>query len=152
LTVDSENHCQRSEAQPERAVQQQRCPDQDRRLGQDRSDAEVVGGALGKRTRLVVDGPELRAVAIRLLEVISEDLLELALERLRIPLDPPREARVQHGARLLRNRFIHGVAHENVREPERVVGQQRGAARPDEVLADERHELSGEIASAVVAD
>ena len=59
-----------------------------------------------------VTGPELGSIAVRLLEVVADDLVDA----LRMLLEPRREPFVELGARLLRDACVRDVANERVVE------------------------------------
>ena len=93
------------------------------------------GGELGRgRARRVVRawssiGPSSEEVAVRLLEVVAEDLLVLGLA-LAVAVDllgPVREPLVQRRARPLEHAVVRGVADQDVLEAE--VGPPRSACR-----------------------
>ena len=84
--------------------------------------------ALGRAARKPwLVSAELAPVQHRLLEVVADDLV--LLDELDVLLDPEREALVQVGARLLRQRLVRGVADEEVPEAERVVARKPSQAR-----------------------
>jgi hypothetical protein len=56
---------------------------------------QPLRGPLGDRTRAVIDGTELSAVAIRLLQVVADDLLHLSKSIADLALEPVREALVE---------------------------------------------------------
>ena len=68
---------------------------------------------------------ELAACAVRLFEVVPEELLDCAR---RLLLEPVREALVQLGAPLLGQRRVGGVADEDVAEAERVLARRSSPA------------------------
>ena len=96
---------------------------------------EALGGAARQGARpAVVDGAELLVVAVRLLEVVAEDLLELG--RPASPatsLEPVGEALVQLGPQLLRRARVGGVADEDVAEAEGGLADEVCAGRADEL-------------------
>ena len=86
---------------------------------------------------------ELDSEAVRLLEVVAEDLLVLDDPVTGHPLEPGRELFVENGAEPLRGRAIRHVADEDVLEPEgRLAGEDR-VGRADEVLPREGVEALG---------
>ena len=70
----------------------------------------------GKRPSRRVEGSELGAVAVRLLEVVAEELVELEHAVAGALLEPGGVALVEVGPRLLRDRLVGGVADERVAE------------------------------------
>src|SRR5262249_42082336 len=80
------------------------------------------------------------SAAVRLLEVVADDLLVLEHARTGRTLEPVRETLVEVGARRLGERPVRGVANEEVPEAKRLVAGERRALRPDDVAADERRE------------
>ena len=107
------------------------------------ADDELRRRALGDGARLVIDDPELGAIAVRLLEVVAEDLLELELAAA-LPVDPlcpGHEPLVQRRADALQQAAVRGVADDLVAEPvEDLLLRQP----PDELLADEDVEVAAE--------
>src|SRR6188472_3409796 len=85
--------------------------------GASSGDPEPLGRPAGKRTTRLVDRAELRAIAVRLLEVVPEDLLELDRPHTRLLLEPVRETLVHRGPRLLGDRVVGGVPNEEMAEP-----------------------------------
>ena len=77
--------------------------------------------ALGNGTAMVVERPELGEPALRLLEVVAEDLRVLAPAIARLLLDPVRQALVQARAIALRERVIGSIANQDVPEAERLI-------------------------------
>ena len=111
------------------------------RRGHVRTPRRTAGGASqpfprAKRERLGgrVDRSELYAIAVRLLQVITDDLVLLREADL---VEPVRKSLVQLGAKLLRHRFIRRVANQQVPEPERVLTGQVGPVGPDQLLPNE---------------
>ena len=82
---------------------------------------------------------ELGAVAVRLLEVVADDLVEL--DELTVTLEPARKPLVQLGPRLLGQSVVRGVADQEVTETEGLVLRARRALRPDQLLANERQQV-----------
>ena len=74
-----------------------------------------------------------------LLEVVAEDLVELAGLLAWDSPEPVRIALVQFRARLLGDPEVRGVADEDVPEPKAVLSLEDGSAGLDELLARERH-------------
>ena len=66
--------------------------------------------------RVRVARPECNAIPERLLEMVADDLLELAQPVLGRPLEPGGVALVQVGARVLRQRAVGGVADQGMAE------------------------------------
>ena len=111
------------------------------RRGHVRTPRCTAGGAPqpfpgAKRERLGgrVDRGELHAIAVRLLQVVADDLVLLREADL---VEPVRKSLVQLGAELLRHRFIRRVANQQVPEPERVLAGQVGPVGPDQLLPNE---------------
>jgi hypothetical protein len=90
----------------------------------------------------VVVAAELAPVEHRLLEVVADDLV--LLDEVHVLLDPEREALVQIGARLLRQRIVGSVADQEVTEAERVVSRHRRGLGPDQLGADQLREVAVE--------
>ena len=78
---------------------------------------EPLARAPGEIAPVLVDRPELGAVAIRLLEVVADDLVQLD-EVGAVLLEPVGEPLVQVGADGLRQRLVRGVADQQVAEAE----------------------------------
>jgi hypothetical protein len=81
----------------------------------------MTGRARGQRLCRVVGGPEFDAVAIRLLEVVREDLLELVHPLTCGSLQPVGHLFVQHGPTLLRYPLVCRVSNQRVHEAERLL-------------------------------
>jgi hypothetical protein len=75
---------------------------------------EARGRLLRDRSSFGVDGPELDAIAVCLLEVVAEDLLVLARPQARLALQPIGVPFVQLGAEPLGGRLVGRVADEDV--------------------------------------
>ena len=82
----------------------------------------------------LVDGAELGAVAVALLEVVPEDLLVLGDPRGDEALQPVGEPLVQGCAKLLRGRVVGGVPHEEVLEAEGGLAGEDRFGGADEIL------------------
>ncbi len=95
----------------------------------------------------LVHRPQLRAVAVRLLEVVADELVLLDQPGTAL-LQPAPEALVQLGPRRLRQRLVGGVPDEQVAEPVRVVPCDRRRLRTDQLLAHERGESGLQVALA----
>src|SRR5581483_1124040 len=107
-----------------------------------RGGAVPGGGEVPRRVRGPLDLPgrdaaELRAEDARLLEVVARELVGLPGIASHDAEQPPGEAFVQLGTRLLRQCLVGSVADQLVAEPELLVAGEAGALRPQEVLADE---------------
>ena len=102
--------------------------------------AELVGRARGDRPALGVERPELAPVAIGLLEVVAEDLLELLLPAALLvdPLGPGHEPLVELGAGPLQQRPVGRVADEQVAEAVGLVLADDPRLPEEELLAVER--------------
>jgi hypothetical protein len=87
---------------------------------------------------VVVGRAELDAVAVSLLEVATQDLVELRRVGAHPLLEPPGEALVQVGPHLLGDGPVGGVLDEQVAEPEGVLARGAFGVGHDELLADER--------------
>lgn len=105
---------------------------------------EVPGRPLGDAPGGLVDGTELRAVAVRLREVIAGDLLELRDPFTGLVLEPRREPLVQVGPLALGQRPVRGVADQDVSEGERILVGEAGTVRPDQVLPEQRLEVGSD--------
>src|SRR5207248_9642405 len=78
------------------------------------------------RDRLLIEGTELAAEAICLLEVVADDLLELEHPRAGQPLEPLAEAPVEVRARPLEQPLVGGIAQQRVMEAVcRIPGERR---------------------------
>ena len=98
---------------------------------------EALGGACAERLCLVVDGAELGAVAVALLEVVPEDLLVLDDPRGDQALQPVGELPVEVRTELLRGRVVGGVPDEDVLEAEGRLAREARLGGADEVLGGE---------------
>src|SRR5215217_6755481 len=92
----------------------------------------------GELPRLVVDRSELRAVAVRLLEVVTDDLVPFGEMLDADLLEPLGKSPMKLGPKLFRHRLVGGVADEQVTEAERVLARQIRPVGPDQLLPDER--------------
>ena len=99
---------------------------------------EVVGRSASESRQGGVAWVELRPVAVRLLEVVAEDLVALHKVVLR---EPVRELLVQLRPSRLRKRLVGGVADEQVPEAVTLVLGKRRRHGTDQLLADERREV-----------
>src|SRR5581483_9420299 len=100
------------------------------------------------RPRALVDARQLGAVAVGLLQVVAEQLLDLAGALVCDDvLEPGGEALVQVGAHLLRQRVVRRLADEDVAEAEGVLAGEGGPVRTDELLAHERGEAAVDLAA-----
>src|SRR5262245_61544080 len=81
---------------------------------------------------------ELVAIALRLLEVVADDLV--AFEEV-LGRKPVGEALVQLGAGRLRERLVRGVTDQQVAEAEAFVAGERRRRRANELLANERLQM-----------
>ena len=88
-----------------------------------------------------VDRPDRGAEAVRLLEVVPDDLLELAQPVPGRALEPSGVALVQVGAGALRKRPVRGIADQGVPEPVRLVAREVGEVGPNHVPANEGHQV-----------
>ena len=120
--------CRRASEQPGRGVDvgAPRSPPSGRR--------ETFGGTSTERLCRLVDGAELGAVAVALLEVVPEDLLVLGDPRGDEALEPVGEPLVQGCAELLRGRVVGGVADEDVLEAEGGLAGEARLGGADEIL------------------
>ena len=105
---------------------------------------EPLRRSVGERPRPVVERAELGAIPVRLLEVISDDLVALP-QRPRRLVEPRREPLVELRSGRLRDRRVRLVADQQVSEPERVGRGQVGALGADDLLADQRSDAIGRI-------
>ena len=109
---------------------------------------QPIGRPAGELVLLLAARAELDPEAVRLLEVMADDLVELgALARM--VLGPAREALVQLCPQPLRHRVVGGVADQDVAEAEAVLTRERARIRLDQPLADERLETAGDLADLV---
>jgi hypothetical protein len=83
-------------------------------------------------------------VAIRLLEVVADDLVVPGQLRVRVSRKPCREARVQLGTEQPRHRCVRDVADQYVVEAKAVVAGEERAVRADELLAGEGEQRATE--------
>src|SRR5207253_8531608 len=87
--------------------------------------APPFGRAWSEGARAAVERAELTSVVEGLLEVVTDDLVELH-EVGRMPLEPIGKAFVQFGPCRLRQRLIGGIPDKEVAETKRVItGEQR---------------------------
>ena len=113
------------------------------------SDASSAGGGCqpfrGACAQSGIGRAELHPVAIRLLQVIPDDLVGRVLSELRDePVDVPL---VQRRALPLGNRVVRGVADEDVTETKAVVSWQRRPVGSDQLLANERQQVRADRGS-----
>jgi hypothetical protein len=99
---------------------------------------QARGRALAQRRGAVVGGAELEQRAMRLLEVVADDLLVLAREVLRVDVQPVGQALVHLRPPGLGDPAVGGVADQDVGEAEGVLPADLGAVGADELLAHER--------------
>ena len=88
-----------------------------------------------------VDRPQLRSQAVRLLEVIAQDLLVLLSAVGRDPLQPGCEALVKERPLVLGQALIRGVTYEQVAEAEGVLARHVTLVRPYQLLAHESEQM-----------
>ena len=102
-----------------------------------RRPARVSGSAARVASSDSHDRPaELDAIAIRLLEVVADDLVQVgAFANAR--LDPAGELLVQRRTDLFRHRLVRRVADQDVAEPETVLADEAPPVGTDQLLADE---------------
>jgi hypothetical protein len=74
--------------------------------------------------------------------VVRDDLLLLGNGVAGHAFEPVGEAFVQVGALCLRDRFVGRIADQEVSKPERDIARHRAGVGPDQLLADERHEVA----------
>ena len=109
-----------------------------------RSNARSPAAASGRAARAAsardcsVGGPSSVQRAMRLLEVVADELLVVAGEVPRPALDPLGELLVHRRPDHLRDAVVGGVPDEDVGEAVRVLLPHLGAVGLDQVLADER--------------
>ena len=96
---------------------------------------ETIGALLGQETLGLASAAELAPVAIRLLQVVAGDLVELRSGIAARRDEPLRELNVQRGAAAFRQRLVRRLADERVREPVRVRVQGPVLERTDEPTA-----------------
>ena len=99
---------------------------------------EVLRCAAGEAEQLGGFRVELPAVAVRLLEVVAEDLV--ALDELLAVEASPRTARAVRSRRL-RQRLVRRIADQQMAEAEALVHRKRRWCRADQLLAHERGEM-----------
>ncbi len=90
---------------------------------------------------------ELLAVAMRLLEVVTDDLVELGRALAGAVLEPACEALVQVGPRLFRDAEVGGVADQDVPEAKTVLSWEDRACGLDELLPRKRHQARSDGAA-----
>ena len=96
----------------------------------------------GEGPRPVVLRPQGQAVGPRLVEVVAGDLVEVGESVAGGPLEPVGELLVQLGPLQLRQAVVRGVADEQVPEPIGLAAAVGSPVGPDELLADEAHQLA----------
>ena len=99
--------------------------------------SQLLGRAGADQPRMVVDRAQLGQVAIRLLEVVAEDLLVLlraALAAVQL-LRPLGEPLVKRGPGALEQAVVGGVPDEDVLEPEAQILRAGDVAGPHQLLA-----------------
>ena len=96
--------------------------------------------ALAQRRGPIAGRPELEQGAMRLLEVVADDLLVLPGEVARVHLDPIREPLVHLRAHRLWDPVVGSIADEDVGEAKGILAADLGTIGPDELLAHERLE------------
>ena len=107
---------------------------------------QPLGGSLGELPRRLTRRAELDPVAIRPLEVVADDLVEL--DEIGGTLgDPAGEARVQVGAGRFRERLVGRVADQQVAEAKGVLSRKLRAIRAQQFPANERRERRHELGS-----
>ena len=89
---------------------------------------------------MCVDRADRGAASIRLLQVVADDLLELAQPLPGRALEPTGEALVQVGGGALRKRPIRGIANQGVPEPVCLVAREVGEVGPNHVPANKIHQ------------
>ncbi len=99
---------------------------------------EMVGRASGEIGERRVGAVELRPVAVRLLEVVPDDLV--SFDEI-VRREPVGELLVELGARRLRQRLVRRVADEQMAEAVPLVLGKRRGGRADELLAHERRQM-----------
>ena len=82
-----------------------------------------------------------------LLEVVTDDLVELGGTLAGAALEPACESLVKVGPRLLRDTEVRGVADQDVPEAKAVLGGEDRARGLDELLARERHQARSDGAA-----
>src|SRR5262245_15443608 len=102
---------------------------------------EQLAGARSQTRPGFAPPPGLAPMAVRLLGVVAEYLVDLPRPFARCPLEPFREALVQLGPCLLRDADVGLVADQDVPEAEGVLPGEYRAVRTDHLLADEREEM-----------
>src|SRR4051812_28769583 len=99
---------------------------------------EVLRCAAGEAEQLGGFWVELPAVAVRLLEVVADDLV--CLDQF-VRREPVGELLVQLRSRRLRQRLVRSIADEQMPEAETLVHRKRRWCRADQLLADKRGEM-----------
>ena len=102
---------------------------------------ETPGRAPPELPSSPVDGPQLRPQAVRLLEVIAQDLLVLLSAVGRHPLQPRCEALVKERPLVLGQALIRGVTYEQVAEAEGVLARHVTLVRAYQLLAHESEQM-----------
>ena len=103
---------------------------------------EVLRCAAGEAGQLGGFRVELPAVAVRLLEVVAEDLV--ALDEL-LAVQPVRELLVQSCPRRLGQGLIGGIADQDVAKAEGLVAGKDAAVGTNELLAHQRRQMRFEV-------
>ena len=105
--------------------------------------SEAQAGAVGELQGLGIDGAELGAIGIGLLQVVAEELLGLDNAVAERPLEPYGVALVEIGTRRLGESLVGGLADEGVAEAERILTRQCRRLGADQLLAHQAHQPGG---------
>ena len=108
----------------------------------------MPGGTIAHRAGVCVNKAELRPVPERLLEVVSDDLLEFRHPGRGDLEEPVGEALVHASPRPLKQPVIGGIPHEKVTELVALTTKSR-AAGPDEALAAQCRQRRREVGARV---
>ena len=103
---------------------------------------ESLGRLPCERSRSIVDGAQLDSVAVRLLEVVADDLFVFDRALPCGVFEPAAEPFVELGSRFLRDRVVGGVTDEEMPEAVRAIAQACPLGA-NQVLANKRPERVG---------
>ena len=105
---------------------------------------EVAGAFVGESLIVVPERSQFRAVPIRLLQVISDDLFILFDGVPGLRLQPAGEAEVQLRTRVFGDAAVRGVPDEDVTEGEPILSRELRSLRVDERSPNESLEMGAD--------